>query len=330
MDKFTIDSLKKCSFFSQLSEAEMSIVAEFLKPVPVKAGESVFKEGDEGQEMFIFLSGAMSAYGTQSDGTQRKLFDVVLGSFFGEMSIIAHEPRSATISAMQDSILAMLRESDFYRIISGHPIIGFKILRTISATQNQWLDQSAKSYSDLIRWGETARRRAITDEMTGLYNRRFLEESVKERFSNQSMNLRIMTILMMDLDKIHGINDKYGSKAGDLVITAAAEIISSCLRPGDIPARLSGDEFAILLPDTDDKNAAKVAERIRENIEKCRVEVPAGPNSGEKVLIGTRTSIGIAIAPVHAKTAEELFNTSDEALRKAKELGRNRVEIYTA
>jgi diguanylate cyclase (GGDEF)-like protein len=329
MGEITVGLLKGCSPFNQLSEAEISVVAEFLKPVQVKENESIFKEGDEGQEMFIFLSGAMSAYGTQSDGAQRKLFDLYPGGFFGEMSIIAHEPRSATITATKDSAVAMLRETDFYRIISGHPIIGFKILRTISATQNQWLDQSSKSYSDLIRWGETARRRAITDEMTGLYNRRFLEESVKERFSNQSMNVRVMTILMMDLDRIHGINDKYGAKAGDLVIIAAAEIISACLRPGDIPARLSGDEFAVLLPDTDDKNAAKVAERIRENIEIRQIEVPAGPNSIEKVLISTRTSIGIAVAPAHAKTAEELFNTSDTALRKAKELGRNRVEIYT-
>ena len=186
-----------------------------------------------------------------------------------------------------------------------------------------------KSYSDLTRWGETARRRAITDEMTGLYNRRFLEESIKERFNNTSMNFRIMSLLMMDLDKIHGINENHGTKAGDLVIISASEIIQSCLRPGDIPSRLSGDEFAVLLPDTDAADAAKVAERIRENIEKQQVKVPASPGSENKTVISTRTSIGIAIAPLHAKTTEELEEAADAALRKAKELGRNRVEIYS-
>jgi diguanylate cyclase (GGDEF)-like protein len=317
------------SLFSRLERDEFEIVAKELKTLDVKKGEFIFKEGDSGEDMFIHFSGTLSAYGTQSDGNQRHLFDVTKGDFFGEMSIIAHEPRSASIRAEEDSTTIMLRGDDFYRIISEYPIIGFKLLRTIGKVQNEWLGQSSKSYSDLIRWGEAARRRAITDEMTGLYNRRFLEESINERFSNQSMNLRIMTLLMMDLDKIHGINDRYGTKAGDIVIVTTAEIIRSCLRPGDIPSRLSGDEFAILLPDTDVEDAAKVAERIRENIEIRQIEVPASPGAAETALIGTRTSIGIAIAPAHAKTTEELEEASDAALRKAKQMGRNRVEIYS-
>jgi diguanylate cyclase (GGDEF)-like protein len=328
MDETKLTALPELALFKELSEEEFKMVAKHLQTIHVKKDEAIFKEGDEGEEMYFLFSGSLSAHCTQSDGTQRRLFNIDLGSFFGEMSIISNEPRSATIIATVDSIVIMFKKTDFYKIITGYPIIGFKILRTISIIQNQWLNQSAKSYNDLIRWGETARRRAITDEMTGLYNRRFLEESLKERFNNRSMNLRVMSLLMMDLDKIHGINDRYGPKAGDIVITAAAGIIQSCLRPGDIPARLSGDEFAVLLPDTDASNASKVAERIRENIASRQIEVPASPGANENVLITTRTSIGIAIAPLHATTPEELEQTSDTALRKAKELGRNRVELF--
>jgi diguanylate cyclase (GGDEF)-like protein len=321
-------SLTELSLFSRLHEEELLYIKEALKTIHVKKGEVVFKEGDNGEELFILLSGAMSAYGTQSDGTQRKLFDVKPGEFFGEMSIIAHEPRSATIIATEDSGLIKLAKADFYRIISDYPVTGYKILRTIGIVQNQWLDQASKSYSDLIRWGESARRRAITDEMTVLYNRSFLEESIKERFGNQSMKLRIMSMLMIDLDKIHFINENYGTKAGDFVIICVAEVIRSCLRSGDIPARLSGDEFAVLLPDTESRNAVSVAERIRKRIEDKQIEVPASSGSNETVLISVRTSIGIAVAPSHASTTEELFEKSDTALRKAKELGRNRVEIF--
>jgi len=321
-------SLLKTPLFNELTKEEFNILAESLKPIHAKKGDVIFKEGDGGEEMFILLSGKLSAFGVQSDGTQRWLFDSQEGDFFGEMSIIAHEPRSATITAVEESEVMMLRSIDFFRIITYNPIIGFKILRAISIVQNQWLDQSSKSYSDLIRWGEAARRRAITDEMTGLYNRRFLEDSIKERFSNQSMNFRIMSLLMLDLDKIHGINDKHGTKAGDIVITAASNIVSACLRPGDIPARLSGDEFAVLLPDTDGNDAAKVAERIREKIANKKIEVPSSPGAADNVIIGTRTSIGIAIAPIHAKTAEDLMEVSDHALRKAKDMGRNRVEVF--
>jgi len=320
-------SLIKLSLFSKLNEEELLIVMEALKVIYVKKGENVFKEGDNGEEMFVLSSGAMSAYGTQSDGNQRKLFDITPGEIFGEMSIIAHEPRSATITATEDSSLIKLSETDFYRIISDYPVTGYKILRTIGIIQNQWLDNASKSYSDLIRWGENARRRAITDEMTCLYNRSFLEESIKERFGSQSMNLRIMSMLMIDLDKIHFINGNYGNKAGDIAIISAAEMIRSSLRPGDIPARLSGDEFAVLLPDTECENAASVAERIRKKIEDKQIEVPASPGSNETVMIKASTSIGIAVAPYNASTPEELFEKSDTALRKAKELGRNRVEL---
>jgi len=329
MNTFMTSSLMATPLFNELSEEEFNIVAQVLKPIHAIKGDPIIKEGETGDDMFILLSGTLSAFGLQSDGTQRWLFDVNPGDFFGEMSIIAREPRSATITATEDSLVMMLRSIDFFRIITYNPIVGFKILKAISIVQNQWLDQSSKSYSDLTRWGEAARRRAITDEMTGLYNRRFLEESIKERFSNTSMNFRIMSLLMMDLDKIHGINDRHGTKAGDIVITSASEIIQSCLRPGDIPSRLSGDEFAVLLPDTDGNDAAKVAERIRDNIEKQQIKVPAAPGSDEKVIISTRTSIGIAIAPIHANTTEELEEAADTALRKAKELGRNRVEVYS-
>jgi len=325
---FYDNTLSSLSLFSGLNESEFNIIAHALLPVNVKKDEAVFKEGDSGDEMFIFVSGALRAFGTQSDGTQRRLFDVKQGDFFGEMSIIAHEGRSATIIAMEDSVLIMLRKTDFYRIISEHPIIGFKILKAISIVQNKWLDQSSKSFSDLLRWGETARKRAITDEMTGLYNRRFLEESIRERLCSQARVLRVMSLLMMDLDKIHSINDRHGAKGGDLIITAAANVISSCVRPGDVVARLSGDEFAVLLNDTDKTEASKIAEKIRAAIENRQVEVPASPGAEDTVTIGTRTSIGIAVAPLHANTLEDLMETSDAALRKAKELGRNRVEVY--
>ncbi|WP_461256822.1 diguanylate cyclase [Treponema sp. R80B11-R83G3] len=321
-------SLTGIPLFSGFDENEYSTVAKLLKVVYAKKDDVIFREGDKGEDMFILLSGLLSAFGAQSDGNQRWLFDIKPCDFFGEMSIIAHEPRSATISAKDDSVVLMLNTVDFFRIITDYPIIGYKILRTIGTVQNQWLSQSSKSYNDLIRWGENARRRAITDEMTGLYNRRFLEESIKERFNNSFMNLRIMSLLMMDLDKIHGINDRYGPKAGDIIITSCAQIIRDCLRPGDIPARLSGDEFAILLPDTDKKDAATVAEKIRKHIEDNQVKVPSAPGATDTVTIGTRTSIGIAIAPAHANTMEKFEETADAALRKAKELGRNRVEVF--
>jgi diguanylate cyclase (GGDEF)-like protein len=310
-----------------MSELEFNAITAFLERLRVKKGSMVFKEGDTGKDMFIFLKGSLSAFVSQSDGTERWMFDIKQGDFFGEMSVIASEPRSATLTAKEDTDIMVLQGIDFYRIVFEHPMIGVKLLRAIGKVQNQWLDQTSKHLGDLMRWGETARRRAITDELTGLYNRRFLEDSIKDRFDQGSVGLRKMTLMMMDLDKVHAINEKHGTQAGDLVIIAVADILRSIMRAGDIAARLSGDEFAVLLPDTDCEEASLVAERIRETVFRYEVQVPKTPGAADKVPIGIRTSIGIAGAPIHAQTTESLLFTSDGALRKAKGLGRNRVEI---
>jgi len=316
----------KSPLFAGLSELEFNAVRAFLDRRQIKKGGYVFREKDAGEDMFILFSGALSAFVAQSDGTNRWMFDISPGDFFGEMSIIAHEPRSATISAREDTELMVLQGIDFYRIIFDHPMIGVKMLKAIGTVQNQWLDQSSKSYNDLMRWGEIARRRAVTDELTGLHNRHFLEESIKDRFDHNSMNLRKMSLMMMDMDKMHEINDRHGSQSGDRAIIAVAEVLCSCIRSDDIAARLSGDEFAVFLPDTDIEDAGHVANRVRSNIEKMRVEVTKTPGSSELMYINIRVSIGIAVAPTHAKTTESLFFFADGALRKAKDKGRNRVE----
>jgi diguanylate cyclase (GGDEF)-like protein len=216
---------------------------------------------------------------------------------------------------------------DFYRIVFEHPVIGVKILKSIRKVQNKWLDQLSKHLNELARGGETARRRAVCDELTGLYNRRFLEKSARAHFAQAKMDLRNLSLLMMDLDKIHTINERHGTKGGDLVFLATADVLRASTRPDDICARLSGDEFAILLPDTNQGQARIVAEKIRTNLISQKISVPANPNGTEHTKICISTSIGIACAPFHATTWETLNAAADIALHHSKTLGRNRVEM---
>jgi diguanylate cyclase (GGDEF)-like protein len=315
--------------FSVMSQLEYNAITAFMERRHLKEGEIVFKEEDHGEDMFVLLSGSLSAHRKQSDGTQRLMFDVVPGQFFGEMSIIANESRSATIKAKQESDLMVLQGIDFYRIIFEHPMIGIKMLNSIGEVQNGWLNQTSQHLKDLVLWGESARRRAITDELTGLYNRSFLEESIKDRFKLGFVGARKMSLIMMDLDKVHEINNAYGSIGGDRVIIAVAEILKGMTRPGDIAARLAGDEFAVLLPDTDGKDAMRFAEHIRENVMNRPVAVPKAPGSEETVELDIRTSLGVAVAPTHGDNERELVFSADSALRRAKDKGRNRVEIIT-
>jgi len=319
--------LYKSPFFSGMSELEFNAVVAFLERVIVNNGDMVFKEGDPGEHMYILLSGKLNAYVGQPDGTQRRMFEIKPGDFFGEMSIIANEPRSATLTAMEDTVVMALPGIDFYRIVFEHPMIGVKMLKAISRVQNSWLDQTSQHLSDLTRWGETARRRAITDEMTGLYNRRFFDDSIKDRFEHGSVGIRSIALLMLDLDRIHSINERHGTPAGDKIFMAVADILRSCTRSGDICARFAGDEFAVFLPDTGLEDARLIAERIRESVAAKMISVPKTPDTVEQVQINVCTSIGVAAAPQHAKSRENLILVADNALRKAKDFGRNRVEI---
>jgi len=313
--------------FSALSESEFNDVLAFMEHSHFKTGKRVFNEGDRGEDMFVLLSGSLSAQKRQSDGTQRWMFDIKPGAFFGEMSIVMREPRSVTITAKENSELLVLQGQDFYRIIFEHPLIGIKLLDSIGAVQSGWLNDNTTYLQDLIKWGETARRRAVTDELTGLHSRNFLDESINDRFKTGAVGARKMSLIMMDLDKVHEINDRYGSAGGDKVIIATAGVLDSVSRAGDIAARLSGDEFAMLLPDTSGEGAHAIAEKIREDVSQLTIPLKR-VDTGETETVHIRTSLGIVVAPDHADNTRDLFLNADTALRKAKELGRNRVEIY--
>jgi len=319
--------LKSSPMFKELSELELNAIATFLEPRKAKKGEVIFTEGAAGEEMFIMVSGRISAWVNNAEGTRQQMFEISPGDFFGEMSIIANESRSASLTAVVDSELLVFHGIDFYRIIFEHPMIGVKILTAIREVQNIWLEQISRHLSDLMRWGETARRRAVCDELTGLYNRRFLEKSASDRFEAGFLGLRSVSLLMMDLDNIHAINERHGSRGGDLVFIATAEVLRSVTRTGDICARLSGDEFAILLPDTNFEEARAIAERIRHTLTTQKIIVPQNPDGTGQAEIFVSTSIGIAAAPAHADTWENLYMAADNALHNSKLLGRNRVEV---
>jgi len=313
--------------FSSMSGPEYGSISAFLEQRHVKKGETIFNEGDHGAEMFILYSGSLIAFKKQSDGTQRRMFTIPTGDFFGEMSIIANEPRSATISAIEDSELMGIKGTDFFRIVFEYPMLGIKLLNSISTVQCKWLNQNSKYLRDLIQWGEKARRRAITDELTELYNRNFLEETIRDRFTSGSVGARNLSLIMMDLDKVHEINNRYGNAGGDKVIIAVADILKKQSRSGDIAARLSGDEFSVLLPDTGSTDAFDVAEKIRKTVSECKINL-VRLGTGETDELSTRTSLGIAAAPKHADNVRDLMYYADMALHQAKENGRDRVELY--
>ena len=320
--------IRNSPLFRDFSDLEYDAVAFYLEPQKIANGEIIVKEGSSGDEMFILVSGKISAWISQTmDESRHWMFEIMPGDFFGEMSVIAKEARSATLTARTDLELLVFRGIDFFRVIFEHPVIGAKMLKTIRKVQNSWLEQTSKHLNDLMRWGEAARRRAVSDDLTDLYNRRFLEEAANSRFSQGAVGQRKLSLMMMDLDKFHEVNEKFGQKAGDLVFKEVALVLRSSTRTEDICTRLSGDEFAVLLPDTGPQEALIIAERIRNSLASRKFSITFNPGKPETIEIDINVSIGIATAPLHADNWQNLFLAADRALHHAKEMGRNRVEI---
>ncbi len=160
-----------------------------------------------------------------------------------------------------------------------------------------------------------------TDALTGLANRRRLMEILAIEFERSRRSHTPFSLLMIDLDHFKSINDNYGHQEGDLVLRALAELMLSHLRQYDTAARFGGEEFSLVLPETDPVEAAGVAERMRKEISRMKF-------TGAIEELAITASIGVATAP-HPRIArvDDLLRAADDALYEAKNNGRNRVEM---
>ncbi|HYI80674.1 MAG TPA: diguanylate cyclase [Thermoleophilaceae bacterium] len=162
---------------------------------------------------------------------------------------------------------------------------------------------------------------ARSDPLTGLFNRRGFEETFDVELERARRADRGLSVIVGDLDRFKDINDRFGHAAGDAVLRRIGTTIRSTKRSWDIAARIGGEEFAVLAPDTDEHGAYVLAERLRVEIE--QTFEPAG--AGELT-----ASFGVVSFPIHGQTGEVLLQAADQALYAAKRLGRNRAVISSA
>jgi diguanylate cyclase (GGDEF)-like protein len=171
--------------------------------------------------------------------------------------------------------------------------------------------------TDLIRNAEQLERLATTDTLTGLYNRRHFMIALEAEWSRFQRYYRSVSVLMIDIDHFKDVNDRYGHAVGDEAIKAMAEACLHGKRKSDVVGRVGGEEFAVLLPETNLSRARIVAERIRKRIASQRLQTHA-------VQFQITASIGIAEAVVSMSGTDALLMAADQALYQAKSEGRNR------
>lgn len=164
---------------------------------------------------------------------------------------------------------------------------------------------------------ENLKKEAVTDSLTELYNRRYFNQALQKELERAQRLQQPFSLVSLDLDYLKKINDTYGHFFGDLAIRTIADILKKNARSIDVPSRLGGEEFSVLLPGVDSKGAMVAAERIRAAIEAQELDT-----------IGHITaSVGVATFPEHSIKLDELLDMADQAMYKSKINGRNRVTL---
>ncbi len=317
MDKL-VHFLQKVDIFSLLSTEEINIVLTGLKFIEIDEGDVLFKQGDEGNMLFIVYSGRVASSQEFSHGNRREIAEFNSGDFFGEMSIFENAPRSATCRAKEKSKLITLHERDYFELILYYPDIAIKIMYRMLNIITERLENTNKFLSEMVQWGDVAKKLAIIDEITGIYNRSYLDNALEEHYEKSLNSQQPFSYIMIDIDDFKQISDNYNMKTINQILNEITIEYKRHLRKQDILARYGGDEFAVILPSTDMHEAKSIAEKGRKSVEKISTKQILGNRD-----ISLTISQGVASYPENAQDLESLLEEADRNLNRAKNVGKN-------
>ena len=200
-----------------------------------------------------------------------------------------------------------------------HQILNEKLINL-----QEKLEQVSQHSHSLHGENETLVQLAAKDGLTGLYNHAFIKERLKQEIYRCQRYNHPLSLLMIDIDDFKSLNDNYGHVVGDRVLKSLSLLMKELVRPSDIIGRYGGEEFLVILTQTNIENSLAVAERIRENIEFHEFEVHPSKNKISQVTV----SIGLCAFPEHGQTPKDLIAFADESLYAAKKEGKNRVTMF--
>jgi diguanylate cyclase (GGDEF)-like protein len=277
-----------------------------------KPGEVLIAPGGINRNVMLILSGSLSIhlghYPSEAVGV------VKTGESVGELSIIGHSLTSAWVVSTCAGKLLVIDETRLWALIDKVPAIARNLLLImagwITSVNRRVLEQ--REQIDMLQ--EVSR----IDSLTGLFNRRWFDESL-HRLLHGRQPARIVSLILLDIDHFKKFNDAHGHPGGDQALRVLADVLKASVRPNDVAARYGGEEFALILPESTLPAALVVAERIRHSI----LEQPIRAADGQ-ILPSITISLGVAESE-EGITPEQLTERADSKLYQAKNAGRNRV-----
>lgn len=298
-----------------LDTPEMNDLLSLCQYRVLEEGEELLSINTENEYLYVLMNGRLVV--TLTDHEDSLLTIVEPGECVGEMSIIERRAPSAGVSASEKAIVLQIGQETLWRMVSA----SHEISRNLLYIMSERLRYSNLVIADSFEMQRKFQRFAYTDSLTGLHNRGWLDDMFAREVSRTQRDNLPLCLIMIDVDHFKKFNDKYGHLAGDQVLVSVGENIRKPLRPNDLVARFGGEEFSVLLPETKLEHAEIIAERLREKVSNAK----PGLVNGKKIP-GVTISLGVTEYKPNY-TLETMIASADVAMYKAKQNGRNCVQL---
>lgn len=312
-----------------LNPATYAVWYEFLTGINPALAEAMNKLLDEKGEVTTAITQKFfDRYISEVDPQAQDAFRLNMQKLLDNMSKFADTTESETdrFSAglqKHGEVLSKGVDAPSLKSLVGEIMQDTQIMRSSVESLQDKLQESKGEVEKLQLELHNARSEALVDPLTGVYNRRGFESQMKKLVADPDLKGKRACFMMLDIDFFKKVNDTYGHLFGDKVICGIATALKARVKGQDTVARMGGEEFAVILPDTPLQGAFAVAEQIRQSIEKSKIR----RSEKQDIIEGITISIGIADCDISGDWTGAL-NRADEALYASKTQGRNRTTLY--
>lgn len=311
------DLLKNVSIFSNLKDKELEIIAGLSRYYRFRKDKLIYRKGSYREEIYIIKKGGILISKEEKDGSQSDMARFIAGESLGEIELLDSTPRKNSAVAVEDTILLVFPKKglEFRNVLNKYPKIFAVVLHDLIALIAGRIRSTNRLISEKAPWVQGLRLQLVTDKLTGLLNRTFIDEDFNTQISEYEGDT---SVVMIKPDNFKEINDAFGHETGDRCLELIAGTIKTAVRNDDIPARYRGDEFAVILPNTGRKPAHAIARKILSAFQKLHTGHLTGGKRDSLTV-----SIGISTYPGEASESQELIRKAFDRMLETQKSGGN-------
>ena len=281
----------------------------------LEPGDVLLAMGQRSSILYMVLSGRLSVH-LEGGPQAEPVAYLEAGETVGEIGLLDARPASAHVVAVERTRVLAVSDTIFWSLVDVSHEFAVNLLVLLA----QRLRSNNSTVSTNIRLRRKYKRDATVDALTGLYNRRWLDDMLPRFVQRFLRGSRKLVVLMADVDHFKEFNDTNGHPAGDSALAVVAQTLRASVRPTDLVARFGGEEFTVILLDTDEVGAMVAAERLRVTVGAAAISDMNGPLPAITISVGGAGLLG-------EDTASSLIARADAALYRSKQGGRNRVSF---